>query len=222
MNESINIKVIGNKKCNTNEIEIKNTKFFTIEQVINEPKLLKNSDMIFIVSDTYENTLEIAKSIRILDILTVAIILNDIEKNNLDNLKQYVTSIIPIKDDEKPLGYIKLISDLFKNKTINLDFEDVANFFQKSKIVEITRGSSKGQNGAVDATLEALSKINIVGSTDAIVYIIGGQNLTLNDLDTAVNIVTKTADNDVNVMFCYNDNEDLIDEIIIVILVKKD
>ncbi|WP_434414872.1 cell division protein FtsZ [symbiont of Argiope bruennichi] len=160
----------------------------------------------------------------------------------LDELKQYVDSLIVISNDKlleeiggTPLKEafqeadkilrqgVQTITDLIAVPSlINLDFADVKATMEKKGYALIGIGMAKGENKAEDAAGKAISspllEASINGAKDAIVNVTGGQTMTLYDANDAVDLIRQAAGNDVNIIFGVAVNENLEDEMIVTVI----
>lgn len=118
---------------------------------------------------------------------------------------------------------VQSISDLIAvTGTINLDFADVKTVMEKSGTALIGIGMGIGENRAIDAARQAVNnsliETTIDGATDAIINITGGENLTLFEIEDAVETVRELANNDINIIFGSIPNKNLTDEVIVTVI----
>ena len=118
---------------------------------------------------------------------------------------------------------VQSISDLIAvTGVINLDFADVKTVMEKSGTAIIGIGCAAGENRAIEAAKQAVSNSlleeTIDGARNAIVNVTGGNNLTLFEIEDAVETVREAANNDVNIIFGAIKNENLQDEVIVTVI----
>ena len=105
---------------------------------------------------------------------------------------------------------------------INLDFADVKAVMEKSGSAIIGIGCNAGENRAIEAARQAVAnsllEATIDGATNAIVNVTGGKNLTLFEIEDAVETVREAANSDVNIIFGAIKNENLSDEVIVTVI----
>ena len=161
----------------------------------------------------------------------------------LEELKNHVDTLIVIPNDklrdiiDKTTSFddafkevdnvlhrgVQSISDLIAvTGVINLDFADVKAVMEKSGTAIIGIGCNAGENRAIEAARQAVAnsllEATIDGATNAIVNVTGGKNLTLFEIEDAVETVREAAKNDVNIIFGAIKNENLSDEVIVTVI----
>ena len=118
---------------------------------------------------------------------------------------------------------VQSISDLIAvTGVINLDFADVKAVMEKSGTAIIGIGCNAGENRAIEAARQAVAnsllEATIDGATDAIVNVTGGKNLTLFEIEDAIETVREASKNDINIIFGAIKNENLTDEVIVTVI----
>ena len=118
---------------------------------------------------------------------------------------------------------VQSISDLIAvTGVINLDFADVKTVMEKSGTAIIGIGCAAGENRSIEAARQAVSNSlleeTIDGAKNAIVNVTGGNNLTLFEIEDAVETVREAANSDVNIIFGAIKNENLQDEVIVTVI----
>ncbi|MDX2042185.1 MAG: cell division protein FtsZ [Acidobacteriota bacterium] len=99
------------------------------------------------------------------------------------------------------------ISDLITTPGfINVDFADVRTIMKSMGIALMGTGSGVGENRAMEATQRAISsplleEASINGARGVLVNITGGADLTLREVDEAMNVIHDAADPDANIIF---------------------
>jgi len=161
----------------------------------------------------------------------------------IDELKKHVDTLIVIPNDrlrdiiDKTTSFddafkevdnvlhrgVQSISDLIAvTGVINLDFADVKTVMEKSGTAIIGIGCNAGENRAIEAARQAVAnsllEATIEGATNAIVNVTGGKNLTLFEIEDAVETVREAANSDINIIFGAIKNENLTDEVIVTVI----
>ena len=161
----------------------------------------------------------------------------------LEELRSHVDSLIIIPNDrlrdiiDKTTSFddafkevdnvlhrgVQSISDLIAvTGVINLDFADVKTVMEKSGTAIIGIGCNAGENRAIEAARQAVAnsllEATIEGATNAIVNVTGGNNLTLYEIEEAVETVREAANSDINIIFGAIKNENLTDEVIVTVI----
>ena len=105
---------------------------------------------------------------------------------------------------------------------INIDFADVHTVMSNKGTALIGIGVAKGPNRAVEAARNAihspLLEVTIDGATDAIVNISASQNLSLTEVDAAIDEIRNNSGKDVNIIFGTAINTDLDDELVVTVV----
>ena len=145
-----------------------------------------------------------------------------------DNLRDIIDKSTPMVDAFKEVDNVlhrgvQSISDLIAvTGVINLDFADVKAVMQKSGTAIIGIGCNAGENRAIEAARQAVAnsllEATIDGATDAIVNVTGGKNLTLFEIEDAIETVREASKNDINIIFGAIKNENLTDEVIVTVI----
>ena len=161
----------------------------------------------------------------------------------IDELKKHVDTLIVIPNDklreiiDKSTPMIEAfrevdnvlhrgvqsISDLIAvSGLVNLDFADVKAVMEKRGNAIIGIGLGVGENRAIEAAKQAVSspllETSIVGATDAIINVTGGNSLTLFEAEDAAEIVRQSSNTDINIIFGAVINENLNDEVIVTVI----
>ena len=83
-------------------------------------------------------------------------------------------------------------------------------------------GVATGENRAIEAAKQSVSspllETDIRGATDAIINITGGTNLSLFEVEDAVEVIREAAGTDINTIFGAVINESLGDDIIVTVI----
>ena len=145
-----------------------------------------------------------------------------------DRLREIIDKTTTFQDAFKEVDTVlhrgvQSISDLIAvTGTINLDFADVKTVMENSGTALIGIGMGIGENRAIEAARQAVNnsliETTIDGATDAIINITGGENLTLFEIEDAVETVRELANNDINIIFGSIPNANLTDEVIVTVI----
>lgn len=125
------------------------------------------------------------------------------------------------KADEVLQQGVQGVTDLIQSPgIINLDFADIQSVMRDKGIAHIGIGRGSGEDKAVEAIKQAMEspllETTVSGATDIIVNFAG--NIGMIEAYDAVNYLTETAGDDVNIIFGTVDNETLGDEVSITII----
>ena len=126
-----------------------------------------------------------------------------------DVLKQAVSSISEL------VGFSS-------NVIINLDFADVSAIMKDAGRahmgVGVASGKEKAEQAAMAAVSSPLLETSINGATGVLVNVTGSAELTLDDVETAANIVQENANPDANIIFGATCSDDLKDEMRVTVI----
>lgn len=127
-----------------------------------------------------------------------------------------------VADDVLRQG-VQGISDLITvHGLINLDFADVKAVMSHAGSALMGIGRASGENRAIQAAQQAIEspllEVSIDGARGILFNIIGGQNVSMHEINTAAETITSAADPDANIIFGASINPDLEDEIIITVV----
>ena len=145
-----------------------------------------------------------------------------------DRLREIIDKSTPLLDSFKEVDNVlrrgvQSISDLIACPgLINLDFADVKTVMEKRGSALIGIGAGVGEDRAIEAANQAvlspLLETSIDGATDAIINVTGGPNLTLFEVEEAVEAIRKPANTDTNTIFGAVINENFTDELIVTVI----
>ncbi|EFQ49601.1 cell division protein FtsZ [Lactobacillus iners] len=115
------------------------------------------------------------------------------------------------------------ISDLITSTDyVNLDFADVKTVMENQGSALMGIGRASGENRTVEATKMAISspllEVSIDGARQVLLNITGGPDLTLFEAQDASDIVSKTAGDDVNIIFGTSINANMGDEVVVTVI----
>jgi len=105
---------------------------------------------------------------------------------------------------------------------VNVDFADVKSIMENAGSALMGIGSAGGENRAVTAAKTAISspllEMSIQGAKGVLFNIVGGADLTMNEVDQAAKIISDSVDADAEIIFGTTIDEDRIDEIKITVI----
>lgn len=161
----------------------------------------------------------------------------------LENLKKYVDTLIiipndkiltvvpkntPMKEalrvaDEILKQGIRGIADLIVTPSlINLDFADVRTILKDQGLAHMGVGVAKGENRIVEAVRLAVNcpllETTIEGAKGVILNIVGGEDLTIDEVNTAANLVRSVVDYSANIIFGACIDPNITDEVEITVI----
>ena len=98
------------------------------------------------------------------------------------------------------------VSDVIANPAhINLDFADVKAVLKKRGLAHMGIGYGKGEKRVIDAVRNAvyspLLETDIEGATGVILYIAGGEDMMLSEVNEACEIIKQVVDPSANIIF---------------------
>lgn len=161
----------------------------------------------------------------------------------LDNLKKYVDTLIVIPNDKirsvvvknTPMAEalrvaddilkqgIKGIAELIVNPSlINLDFADVKTILKDKGIAHLGVGVAKGDNRIIEAVRVAVNspllETTIEGARGVILNVVGGQDLTFDEVADAAELVKSVVDASANIIFGARIDPNVQDEVEITVI----
>jgi len=99
-------------------------------------------------------------------------------------------------------GIVEIIST---PSLVNLDFADVKAIMSSGGVATVGMGMSDTNRRVEEAVTEALGNplldIDYTGATGALIHITGGEDMTLEEIDTAGQLITKSLHQDANVIW---------------------
>jgi len=127
-----------------------------------------------------------------------------------------------VADDVLRQG-VQGISDLITvHGLINLDFADVKAVMSNAGSALMGIGRASGENRAVLAAQQAIDspllEVSIDGARGILFNVIGGNDLSMHEINTAAETITSAADPDANIIFGATISPDIEDEIIITVV----
>ncbi|MDE6586045.1 MAG: cell division protein FtsZ [Clostridia bacterium] len=161
----------------------------------------------------------------------------------LDNLKKYVDTLIvipndkiktvvpkhtPIKEalrvaDDILKQSIKGLTELIVNPAlINLDFADVKTILKDRGVAHLGVGVAKGDNRVVEAVRLAVNcpllETTIEGARGVILNVVGGEDLTIDEVTDAAELIKSVVDASANIIFGARIDPNVQDEVEITII----
>jgi cell division protein FtsZ len=127
-----------------------------------------------------------------------------------------------VADDVLRQG-VQGISDLITvNGLINLDFADVKAVMANAGSALMGIGRASGENRAIEAAQQAIDspllEVSIDGARGVLFNVIGGNDLSMHEINTAAETITAAADPDANIIFGATISPDLEGEMIITVV----
>lgn len=105
---------------------------------------------------------------------------------------------------------------------INLDFADVKTIMTDAGSALMGIGTGSGENRAAVAARTAISspllEVSIDGAKGVLFNIVGGPDLTMNEVDEAAKIIAQQADPDANIIFGATISEEMNDQVKITVI----
>src|ERR1700712_3417097 len=152
---------------------------------------------------------------------TLIIIPNDRLLQTIDRQTPLLEAF-KVADDVLRQG-VQGISDLITvHGLINLDFADVKAVMQNAGSALMGIGRASGENRAIQAAQQAIDspllEVSIDGARGILFNVIGGQDLSMHEINTAAEAITAAADPDANIIFGATITPDLEGEIIITVV----
>jgi cell division protein FtsZ len=152
---------------------------------------------------------------------TLIIIPNDRLLQTIDRQTPLVEAF-KVADDVLRQG-VQGISDLITvHGLINLDFADVKTVMSNAGSALMGIGRASGENRAVQAAQQAIDspllEVSIDGARGILFNVIGGNDLSMHEINTAAEAITAAADPDANIIFGATISPELEGEIIITVV----
>ena len=161
----------------------------------------------------------------------------------IENLRKFVDTLIIVPNDrllqtidrQTPLleafkvaddvlrQGVQGISDLITvHGLINLDFADVKTVMSNAGSALMGIGRASGENRAIQAAQQAIDspllEVSIDGARGILFNVIGGNDLSMHEINTAAEAITSAADPDANIIFGATINPEIEGEIIITVV----
>lgn len=126
--------------------------------------------------------------------------------------------------DQVLLNAVKGISDIITQQGIvNVDFADAISVMSDQGMALMGIGAGKGENRAIEAAEKAISSplledVSVNGAMGILVNVTGGKSLTLHEVNAAIELITRAAHEDANIIFGYVVDEKMDDEVTITVI----
>ncbi|KKP59892.1 MAG: Cell division protein FtsZ [Candidatus Roizmanbacteria bacterium GW2011_GWA2_34_18] len=108
---------------------------------------------------------------------------------------------------------------------INVDFADIRTIMQGSGTALMGVGVGSGDKRAIAAIKQAISSplldISIEGARGVLFNVVGGQDLTMAEVDEAASIIAKSVDPDADIIFGAVIDDKMMDQIKVTIIATK-
>jgi cell division protein FtsZ len=152
---------------------------------------------------------------------TLIIIPNDRLLQTIDRQTPLLEAF-KVADDVLRQG-VQGISDLITvHGLINLDFADVKAVMQNAGSALMGIGRASGENRAIQAAQQAIEspllEVSIDGARGILFNVIGGNDLSMHEINTAAETITSAADADANIIFGATISPELDGELIITVV----
>jgi len=152
---------------------------------------------------------------------TLVVIPNDKLLQVIDR-RTSIVEAFKMADDVLRQG-VQGISDLISVPgLINLDFADVKTVMLNTGMAHMGIGRASGENRAEDAAKQAIQspllESSVEGARGVIINITGGNELGLQEANTAAELIQRSVDPEANIIFGVVTDESLGDEIVITVI----
>src|SRR5579859_232163 len=152
---------------------------------------------------------------------TLIIIPNDRLLQTIDRQTPLLEAF-KVADDVLRQG-VQGISDLITvHGLINLDFADVKAVMSNAGSALMGIGRAAGENRAIQAAQQAIEspllEVSIDGARGILFNVIGGNDLSMHEINSAAETITNAADPEANIIFGATINPDLDGEVIITVV----
>lgn len=152
---------------------------------------------------------------------TLIIIPNDRLLQTIDRTTPLLEAF-KVADDVLRQG-VQGISDLITvHGLINLDFADVKAVMKNAGSALMGIGRASGENRAMEAAKQAIEspllEVSIDGARGVLFNVIGGDDMSMHEINIAAETITSAADHDANIIFGATINPELQGEIIVTVV----
>ncbi len=152
---------------------------------------------------------------------TLIIIPNDRLLQTIDRSTPLLEAF-KVADDVLRQG-VQGISDLITvHGLINLDFADVKAVMKNAGTALMGIGRASGENRAMEAAKQAIEspllEVSIDGARGVLFNVIGGDDMSMHEINIAAETITTAADHDANIIFGATINPELQGEIIVTVV----
>ncbi len=132
------------------------------------------------------------------------------------------TDALRIADDVLKQGIRGIADVIVTPSIINLDFADVKTILKDKGLAHMGVGVAKGENRIVTAVRLAVNspllETTIEGATAVLINITGGNDLTIDETQTAVSLVQSVVDYSANIIFGTCIDENMQDEVQVTVI----
>jgi len=108
---------------------------------------------------------------------------------------------------------------------VNVDFADVRSIMSSAGTALMGIGIGSGEQRAVEAIKQAISSplldVSIEGAKGVLFNVVGGQDMSMSEIDEAASIIAKTVDPDADIIFGAVVDEKMMDQIKITLIATK-
>ena len=148
---------------------------------------------------------------------TLVIIPND---RLIQNFSKDITVVEAFQRADEVLRQgVRGISDIIVSSSlINLDFADVETVMRNRGMAHMGLGVGRGIDAVRQAVYSPLLETTIEGATGIIINITGGLNMTMGEIQHAVDLVKEVVDRDAAIIFGADIREDIDDEVQVTII----
>lgn len=152
---------------------------------------------------------------------TLIIIPNDRLLQTIDR-RTPLLEAFKVADDVLRQG-VQGISDLITvHGLVNLDFADVKTVMSNAGSALMGIGRASGENRAVEAAQQAITspllEVSIDGARGILFNVIGGDDMSMHEINTVAETITTAADSEANIIFGATINPELEGEIIVTVV----
>ncbi|MCX7911790.1 MAG: cell division protein FtsZ [Dehalococcoidales bacterium] len=152
---------------------------------------------------------------------TLIIIPNDRLLSLCDH-KTGVDSAFKLADDVLRHGVQAIAEVITTPGMINLDFADVKAIMKDAGPAWMSIGRGTGQNRAIDAARDALAspllEVSVEGAKGVLFNVVGGNNLTLFEVNQAAEVIKQAVDPEANIIFGVANNPAMESEVMITLI----
>lgn len=152
---------------------------------------------------------------------TLIIVPNDRLLQTIDRQTPLIEAF-KVADDVLRQG-VQGISDLITvHGLINLDFADVKSVMRDAGSALMGIGRASGDNRAIQAAQQAIDspllEVSIDGARGILFNVIGGNDLSMHEINAAAETITSAADSEANIIFGASINPELDGEVIVTVV----
>ena len=116
-----------------------------------------------------------------------------------------LTEAFLVADDILRQGVVGISEIIVKPGLVNVDFADVRTIMTNAGTALMGMGTGKGKSRATDAALAAISSplldFPITKARGIVFNVVGGSDMTLQEINTAAEVIYENVDPDANIIF---------------------